>query len=126
MTSAELIVLIAAGGLGAGVRFLVDRAVSGNRPADAFPAGILLVNLIGSFCLGVIAGLGDLVPAAWAGVLGIGLLGGFTTFSTVSVDTVRLARSGRRDRAWLNLLGTFAGCVVAASLGLLVGGIRVA
>ncbi|MFS0866135.1 CrcB family protein [Microbacterium sp. 179-B 1A2 NHS] len=124
MTTPELALLIVAGGIGAGLRFLVDRAVSGARSAQAFPVGILLVNVSGSFALGLIAGLGDLVPEPWLSALGIGLLGGFTTFSTVSVDSARFAREGRRDWAWLNLLGTFGACIVAASTGLVLGGIR--
>ncbi len=124
MTAAEFVLLVIAGGVGAGLRFLLDRAVTGGRRADAFPLGILLVNAIGSFALGVVTGLGELLAPAWAGVLGVGLLGGFTTFSTMAVDTVRLVRRGRRDRAWANLLGTFAICVAAAALGLMLGSVR--
>ena len=61
--------------------------------------------------------------ATWLAVAGVGVLGGFTTFSTVSVDTVRLARTGRRDWAWVNLLGTFAVCVVSAAAVFLLGGL---
>ncbi|GAB2694166.1 CrcB family protein [Microbacterium marinum] len=122
MTGGELVILVVAGGLGAGLRYLVDRAITARRGSRRFPLGILIVNVIGSFALGVIAGLGDLVADPWVAIVGVGLLGGFTTFSTVSVDSARFARAGRRDLAWTNLLGTFGACVVAAGVGLMLGG----
>ena len=51
------------------------------------------------------------------------MLGGFTTFSTVAVETVLLAQRRRRDWAWVNLLGTFLVCLVAAAVGLTIGGL---
>ena len=96
MTGGELVILVVAGGLGAGLRYLVDRAITARRGSRRFPLGILIVNVIGSFALGVIAGLGDLVADPWVAIVGVGLLGGFTTFSTVSVDSARFARAGRR------------------------------
>lgn len=124
MNAVDVALLAAAGGVGAGLRHLLDRALSGRRPADAFPIGILVVNAIGSFALGVLTGLGDVIGAAWPAVIGVGLLGGFTTFSTMALDTVRLARAGRRDRAWANLLGTFVVCVLLAGVGLMLGSLR--
>ncbi|MFT4051069.1 MAG: CrcB family protein [Microbacterium sp.] len=122
MTPVEWALLVGAGGLGAGARYLLDGAVMRGR-TDAFPLGILLVNLAGSFLLGVITGLDALVAPAWLAIAGIGALGGFTTFSAVSVETVQLARRGRRDWAWLNLLGTFVLCLAVAALGLFIGGL---
>jgi len=122
MNGPELAALIAAGGLGAAARYIVDGVVMKGR-TDAFPLGILVVNVTGSLLLGVIAGLGQAVGAGWVAVLGIGLLGGYTTFSTVAVDTVLLARRGRKDWAWVDLVGTFAATVIAAALGVLLGGL---
>jgi CrcB protein len=87
-----------------------------------FPWGILVVNVSGSFALGVITGLGAAIAPELSLVLGLGLLGGYTTFSTVSVETVLLAQRKRRRDAALNLFGTLALAVLAAGLGLLVGG----
>jgi len=118
----EFAALVVGGGLGAGARYTVDAlAMRGRR--DAFPAGILIVNISGSAVLGLLTGLGALVAPAWIAILGVGLLGGYTTFSTVSVETVLLRQRGRRDWAWVNLLGTFGAAVVAAALGLMVGGL---
>jgi len=61
-----------------------------------------------------------LVPTDLAVVLGTGLLGGYTTFSTVSVETVLLAQRDRRAAAIINLAGTLVLSLLAAALGLLV------
>ncbi|MFK4835024.1 fluoride efflux transporter CrcB [Microbacterium sp. ZW T2_14] len=116
-----LLLAALAGGAGAGLRYVVDRLLT---PAAGmrFPWGILVVNVSGSFALGVITGLGAAIAPELSLVLGLGLLGGYTTFSTVSVETVLLAQRRRRRDAVLNLLGTLALAVLAAGLGLLLGG----
>lgn len=114
--------LMLAGGVGAGLRFALDRAITGGR-SEGFPLGILVVNASGSLLLGLVTGLSaDLMPAEWAAVLGTGLLGGYTTFSTVSVESVLLAERGRGWAALGNAVGTVLICVAAAGLGLWVGG----
>ena len=110
-----------AGGIGAGLRYAVDVLVSGRRAAR-FPVGILLVNITGSFALGVLTGLGAGVAGtdvAW--IVGVGLLGGYTTFSTVSVDSVLLMRDDQAARGWLNAVGTLVLGVTAAATGLVFG-----
>lgn len=124
MTVLELLGLAVFGGLGAGARYLLDGAVMKGRQ-EAFPLGILIVNTLGSFLLGVVVALGGVIGATWVMILGAGMLGGFTTFSTVSVDSVVLARLDRRDWAWVNLLGTLVCGVAGAALGLVVGGLFV-
>lgn len=113
--------LIVGGGIGAGVRYLLDGAIIRGRK-DAFPLGILVVNIVGSFLLGLLTGVPQVSPA-WLAIVGTGVLGGFTTFSTVAVETVLLAQQRRRDWAWVNLLGTFLVCLVAAAVGLTIGGL---
>lgn len=113
--------LIVGGGIGAGVRYLLDGAIIRGRK-DAFPLGILVVNIVGSFLLGLLTGVPQVSPA-WLAIIGTGVLGGFTTFSTVAVETVLLAQRRRRDWAWVNLLGTFLVCLVAAAVGLTIGGL---
>lgn len=110
-----------AGGVGAGLRYLVDALVVGTRPAR-FPAGILLVNITGSFALGLITGVGTaLVGTEVAWIVGVGLLGGYTTFSTVAVESVLLLQSGEARRGWLNTVGTLVLAVGAAALGVVLG-----
>ena len=121
MTGWMLFLLVAAaGGVGAGLRYAVDAIVMRGR-RGRFPLGILIVNVTGSFALGVVAGLGSAIDGGWATAIGVGLLGGYTTFSTVSVETVLLGRGGRRDWAWLNLVGTLVVSGLAAALGVGLG-----
>ena len=121
MNALELTLLVVAGGLGAGARYIVDGAIMRGR-SGVFPIGIAVVNVIGSFLLGLSTGIPHF-SGTWLAILGTGLLGGFTTFSTVSVETVLLAQRGRRDWAWTNLLGTLVACLVAAAIGLMIGGL---
>ena len=125
MTGLDLLLLAAAGGMGAGARYLVDGLVMrGRKPGqEVFPVGILVVNATGSFLLGLLTGLGAVIGPDWVSILGLGLLGGYTTFATVSVETVLLAQWRRRDWAWVNLLVTLGVAVVAAGLGLMIGGL---
>lgn len=122
MNVADWVLLIMGGGVGAAARYLLDGAVMKGR-TGAFPLGILVVNASGSFLLGLLTGLGSAIAPAWVSIIGVGMLGGFTTFSTVSAESVLLAQRGRRDWAWLNLLGTLVVCIVAAALGVLIGGL---
>lgn len=105
------------GGLGAAARYLVDRSV----PADMrkrFPFGILIVNLSGSFVLGLITGLALDEPVA--GILATGFLGGYTTFSTASFDTVRLIAERRTFAALANGPGVLIAGVALSVLGIVV------
>ena len=122
MNAIEVIAVAFAGGIGAGLRFLVDRAVMARRHPDRFPLGILIVNVTGSFALGMLVGSGTaLMPATLATIVGTGLLGGYTTFSTVSVETVLLAERGKRTPAVANVIGTLALALLAATLGMATG-----
>ena len=115
-----LLVAALAGGAGAGLRYVVDRLLT---PASGlrFPVGILVVNVSGSFALGVVTGLGTAIAPELSMVLGLGLLGGYTTFSTVSVETVLLAQRRRWRDAAANLFGTLVLAALAAGAGLLLG-----
>jgi CrcB protein len=88
------------GGAGAVGRFLLDTAVS-RRLGGAFPFGTLAVNLSGAVVLGLLAGaaLGDDAYEVW----GVGLVGGYTTFSTWMLESHRLAEDGRDGLAVLNI-----------------------
>ncbi|MGF3057508.1 fluoride efflux transporter FluC [Microbacterium sp. YY-01] len=103
----------AAGGMGAALRYLVDTAVS-RWVVSRWPWGVLVINVTGSFLLGLIAGA---VPEALF-IVGVGFLGGYTTFSTAMVDTVVLWREGERRAAVGNAVGMLVLAVAAAALGL--------
>ena len=110
----ELLVVAVAGGAGAGLRYVLDRII-GTRGRGGFPLGTLVVNITGSLALGLLTGLGTVVVPQLALVLGTGLLGGYTTFSAVSVDSVLLAERGRWRDAAADLFGTLVLCVAAAA-----------
>lgn len=125
-----LLALLAAvaGGVGSVLRFVLDSAIMARMArrvhGATYPAGILAVNLSGSFAIGVLAGIA--VGATGAGhalsvVLGVGLLGGYTTFSTASYDTVRLLQRGRVAAGLLSGLGQLAAAVLAAGVGFALG-----
>ncbi|MFJ6533758.1 fluoride efflux transporter FluC [Microbacterium sp. NPDC091662] len=105
-----------AGGVGAVLRYLVDLGV-GRVVGRRYPWGILLVNLTGSFALGLVT---TALPAA-AFLLGAGLLGGYTTFSTAMLDTVALWRDGERPASAFNAIGMLLLGLLAAGLGLALG-----
>jgi len=117
-----LVAVAAAGGIGAAARFVVDGLVK-DRLGSAYPWGTTVINVSGSFALGLVTGLAlqAVVAPEWKAVLGTGLLGGYTTFSTASVETVRLLAAGRRGAAVANGLGMLVACVGVASLGLWLG-----
>ncbi|AZS45860.1 MULTISPECIES: CrcB family protein [Microbacterium] len=105
-----------AGGIGAVLRYLVDLGVA-RLAGRRFPWGILLVNISGSFALGLVTAA---LPDA-AFLLGAGLLGGYTTFSTAMLDTVALWRDGERRASAFNAIGMLLLGVLAAGLGLALG-----
>lgn len=113
-----VLLLALAGGAGAALRFVVDGLVR-SRLRTALPLGTILVNVSGSLLLGFLAGLvmRQLAPESLQMVLGTGLLGGYTTFSTASLETVRLVQAGRTGLALLNGIGTMVACVLAAAAG---------
>ncbi|MDN5964354.1 MAG: CrcB family protein, partial [Actinomyces sp.] len=77
-------------------RFLVDSWVTG-RSTSSVPLGTVVVNVSACFCIGLLTGAASVVPAlaALSPVLGTGFLGGYSTFSTASVEGARLVRTGR-------------------------------
>ncbi len=107
-----------AGGLGATLRYAVDVRVS--TPTEArLPHATLAINLTGSLLLGLLvgAGAGDDTLT----VLGTGLLGGYTTFSSASVEVARRVLEGRRADGLLTALVMVVGCVALASAGVAAG-----
>jgi fluoride exporter len=108
----------ALGALGALGRFTVDGAVSARRPSD-FPFGTLAVNLSGGFALGLLVGLGVAGDARF--LLGTGLLGGYTTFSTWMVEAQRLGEDGEWRLMWLNLVVPMVAGLGATGLGWIIG-----
>ena len=113
--------LVALGGaVGAWLRFVAGRTTLALIGPSAFPWATLLVNTAGSFAMGLLAGWlarhgsgGE----GWRLLLGVGLLGGFTTFSAFSLELVGLAQRGQAMLA----VGYALVSVAAGVLGLLAG-----
>ena len=111
------------GAAGAATRYAVDGWVLGFTRGQ-FPWGILAINLVGSFALGVLVELTAsrlLTDPNWRIALGVGFLGSFTTFSTFAYDSIRLAEDSAYALAFLNVAGTVVLGLLAAVAGLLVG-----
>jgi CrcB protein len=106
------------GGVGALARFHLDAFVE-LPSAGEFPLGTLAVNVLGAFCLGLLTGLS--LASDTMLLDGTALLGSFTTFSTVMLETERLGEKGDRRLALTNLLVSFAGGLTAAIVGWILG-----
>jgi CrcB protein len=117
------LVVLAGGGLGSLARYLTSTWMAG-RFGPAFPWGTFTVNLAGSFLIGLIATLADergaITPQTRL-LLVVGVLGGFTTFSSFSLETMRLAEQGELAPALLNVVGNVVLGLVAVVLGVATG-----
>ena len=110
------------GALGALARYGVDGVVS--RRVSGFPLGTLVINVTGSFVIGVLFTLlaDRFQVAPWLrSTLTIGFLGAYTTFSTWSLESYRLMESGAWALAAANVLGSVAAGLLAVYLGTVVG-----
>ena len=101
--------------LGGAARYWCSGAVA-HRFGERFPWGTLVVNVLGSFVIGFFAGLGAVDPAVRRFAT-IGFCGGYTTFSSFSLQTLALARDGDRRPAAGNVAASVLLCLAAAWLG---------
>ena len=115
--------LVVAGAVGAPLRYIVDGFVL-DRSGGTFPLGTAVINIAGSFLLGLLTGLALYhgFPTTSKIVLGSGFCGSFTTFSTFAFETVRLAEEGGRRDAVKNTLLNLGAGTVAAAIGLFAAG----
>ena len=111
--------IAAFGAVGAYARFAVGAWVTARRPG-AFPAGTFVVNLTGAFALGLLTGLSVTGDALL--VLGTGMLGAYTTFSTWMVEAQRLGEDGDLTVMVSYLAWSMVGGVATAGLGWVIGG----
>lgn len=112
------VLLVAVGAaVGAPLRYLLDRAVQA-RHDSVFPWGTMSVNVLGSLVLGVLVGLP--VAGPLSALLGVGLCGALTTYSTFSYETLRLLQNRTYTLAALNLVVSLVAGLGAAYLGIIV------
>lgn len=114
------------GALGSVARFALS-GIAVRWLGAGFPYGTLFVNVTGSFTIGLLAALvaADGRPSLGADArafLLVGVLGGFTTFSSFSLETLNLARSGALAPAMLNVAGSVVLCLAAVSFGFATAG----
>lgn len=119
----RLLLVCLGGALGSGARYLVASwALSAFGPG--FPRGTLLVNVAGSFLLGLL-----MIVALHSGVvaedvrlfLSAGVLGGFTTYSSFNFEALALLSEGRHGAAGAYLLVTIVACLLAGAAGMILG-----
>lgn len=114
----NLFLVVLGGGLGAGGRYLLGGWLHSQFGGE-FPWGTFAVNALGSLLIGLVFGLaqrGSLPPATTL-FLAVGVLGGFTTFSAFSYETMRLLTNGSIGASFLNVAGQFAVGLVAVYVG---------
>lgn len=112
------VALIAAGAVGAPVRYLVDGFVR-DRTGAGFPWSTFVVNATGSLLVGLLTGLGlyHAFPETPRLVLGTGFCGAYTTFSTFTFETVRLLEEGALNEAFRYAFATLVVCAGATGAG---------
>jgi len=115
------VLVMLGGALGTGARFWMSGFIA-ERAGEFFPLGTLVVNVSGSFVVGFFAGFTGLegpllVSRGFRQFFMIGVCGGYTTFSSFSLQTLDLARDGDWLKALLNTVLSFACCLGAVWLG---------
>jgi CrcB protein len=121
MTAVAWIAFLIAAAIGAPARYLLDGWVQ-DHASGAFPWGTFVVNVTGCLVLGLLTGLGLYhgLDATTRTVLGTGGLGAYTTFSTFTFETVRLAEEGALEEAFRNAAAGFLVGLAAASAGIAI------
>jgi fluoride exporter len=117
----KYLIFIAIGGASGTVsRYLLANWVHGLWEGK-LPMGTLLVNVLGSFAIGIVYVMvveRQLIHADWRGVLMVGFLGAFTTFSTFSLETITLFEAGHSVHALAYMFGSAILCVVVAGVAM--------
>ena len=114
-----LLYVMVGGAVGSGARYLTGRAMLTLLGAN-YPFGTLAVNLIGGLLMGVLVGVlaRNTASETWRLLLGVGVLGGFTTFSAFSLDVVTMIERGAFGVAFGYVLVSVIGSVAALFAGL--------
>ena len=117
------VLLVALGGaIGSAARYLAGAFIA-NRFGPDFPWGTFIVNVSGSFLIGLILSFvgGGLLPTGARPFVAVGILGGYTTFSTYNQETMQLMQAGDFGAATCNTLGPVVAGLVAVYLGVVLG-----
>ncbi|MEZ5563898.1 MAG: fluoride efflux transporter CrcB [Gammaproteobacteria bacterium] len=120
MSLRDLLLVASGGAIGSTLRYLVSESAQLLLPATTFPLGTLAVNISGSLLIGLFAGLAEYRQIFGPGarlLLVVGVLGGYTTFSAFSLETLALLRSGQSLVALANVFLQLSLGVAAAAAG---------
>ncbi len=119
----NMLLVAVGGGCGAGLRFLCASICLHYWSADKLPLATMFVNISGSFLIGLLSVflIADNAPSGLALLLITGVLGGYTTFSTFSIETVHMLRNGEVQLAFLYAFGSLAIGILAAFAGIVAG-----
>lgn len=119
MTLPLYLLLVLAGGVGASLRYVLDGLIKSGTKGASFPWSTAIINVTGSFVLGLLTGLvaARIEDTDVSAIIGTGLLGGYTTFSTASYETVQLVRKKQYGVAMAYGLGVLVVCVGVAFVG---------
>ncbi len=114
-----LLYVMVGGAVGSGARYLTGRAMTALLGAG-YPFGTLAVNLVGGLLMGVLVGVlaRNAAPEGWRLLIGVGVLGGFTTFSSFSLDVVTMIERGAPGLALGYILVSVIGSIAALFAGL--------
>lgn len=117
-------VLVGLGGaIGSVLRYLTS-VLAAHWLGEQFPYGTLIVNLVGSFAIGLVHQVGSdslLIPDNLRLFLTTGIMGGLTTYSAFSYETARLMETGAWTQAWLNIAVTTTVAIGLCLLGMAAG-----
>ncbi|NID11749.1 fluoride efflux transporter CrcB [Fibrivirga algicola] len=113
------ILVFLGGGLGSVLRYMLGKAIPADALGTSFPLSILTVNILASVVLGAtigwVAGRPEAEP--WRLLIGVGLCGGLSTFSSFSQDNLLLLQQGRVGVAFINISLNVVGCLLASAVG---------
>jgi CrcB protein len=119
----KVLLICVGGAIGTWLRYVISAGMV-QWLGLGFPFGTLTVNLLGSFIIGLVQEVGTttlLIPDTTRLFLTVGVMGGLTTYSTFSYETVRLLEGAAWHHAVVNVLVTPTVCLTACMLGIAIG-----
>jgi len=112
----EIILVFLGGGLGSTIRFILNKLI----PNDSFPFSTLIVNLIGSFLIGLIISYlikNNMLKSDYFLLLVVGICGGLTTFSAFSLENLNMIKSNEVFNSIIYILISVSFCIILSYLG---------
>lgn len=123
MKLSDIAVVVIGAGIGGGARYVLGTVIA-ERWGTSFPWHTFVINITGAFLLGIVMAASverGLLPAHGRLFFGVGILGGYTTFSTLSYESMALMERGLWTAGVLNMFGSGLVGLVAVLAGLVVG-----